>query len=168
VARFTIAYRRPPSAGSPEIEELDADDCRDVGDWIEFVRRDSGRFPTVLRVVHRSTVSSVLEVSEPTVVVHQLQDELTRAQAAVLVDELRTVAHGETIDVVDVRATGRFLSSVDGAALVARLDEELGGSGTSVRITALTTRREGVGRGWPSTSARVVEISDRRRAVEPD
>jgi hypothetical protein len=152
VATFKLTYRVEPQWAS-RVEEIEADRCLDVGNWIEFLGRNGHPSPTVLRVIDRSTLSRVLELSESGAVLHQLQEEMTRAQASDLIEELQPLVDSPSITRLDVRATGRFLTSVRGADLVAHLDRALSRSGKALRTTAVTTRSGPVGRrelagGW--------------------
>jgi hypothetical protein len=104
-------------------------------------------------VIDRTSLSRVLERSESAAVLHQLQEEITRTQASALIEELQPLVDSPSITRLDIRATGRFLSSVRGAALVARLDHALNGPGKSLHTTAVTVRSGPVGRrelvgGW--------------------
>jgi hypothetical protein len=144
VARFRITVREGGSRPATT-EDLEADFCLDVGEWIEFLARSGRTAPTAVRVVARASLARILEIAEPVVVVHLLSDDLSTEEASDLIDDLRPLLESATLTSFNVRGTARLLASPSGAAFVAFLDQAVTRSGKDLHLTALSTLRQPIG-----------------------
>ena len=152
MATFRITYREDGSGPASTTEEIEADFCLDVGEWVEFLVRNGHTAPTVVRVVPRPALARILEIAEPVCVVHLLGTDLTTQEASDLMDDLRPLVDSEAVTSLNVRGTARMLASPTGAALVAFLDQALTRSGKHLHLTTLSTARQPIGsrpRGTP-------------------
>jgi hypothetical protein len=136
MATFRIWFD-PGAKGRPPTEEVEADLCLHVGDWIELLERSAVRPTTVVRIVHRADVIRIVEVAKPTVVVHLLRG-VTAEQADEIVGEVGALLDSPAITGLSVRGDGIVLSSPVGADLVARLDQSAGRRGAALEV--VTTR----------------------------
>jgi hypothetical protein len=136
MATFRLRFD-PGTQARPATEEVEADLCLYVGDWIELLERTPGRPTTVVRIVHRVDVLRIVEVAKPTVVVHLLR-AVTADQVDELVEEVRTLLDSPAITGLSVRGDGIVLSSPAGADLIARLDEAV--ERTDAALEVITSR----------------------------
>lgn len=131
---FRITYVR--SAEPSRTEEIQAGFCLFVGDWIEFLERLPNEATTVVRVVRRSDALTIVEVAEPSVVVHLLRDDITSEQVDELVRDVQTFVDRPTVDGFTVRGDPDALSSPGGSSFVAFLDRATERSGKTLYVTA--------------------------------
>jgi hypothetical protein len=133
VSTFRVTYA---PAVEPPAEEIGAGFCLHVGDWIEFLERVPDEPTKVVRVVRRSDVVTIVEVAEPTVVVHLMRDDLTTDQVDDLQRQIASLVDCPTVDGFMVRGDPDALSSPNGAGFVAFLDQAAERSGKTLYVTA--------------------------------
>ena len=145
MATFRITYREDGPGPASTTEEVEADFCLDVGEWVEFLARNGHTAPTVVRVVPRPALARILEITEPVAVRPPAGERPHREEASDLMDDLRPLVESEALTSLNVRGTARLLASPTGAALVAFLDQALTRSGKHLHLTTLSTPRQPIG-----------------------